>query len=99
MAVSTYDVSSDIFFLLCITCVYRHTYKSCIIIIISAERRPLLDIGIPQMSPQRPLPCFSYPAGARKAVCNTNTDFIRESNVRSPSQQPLRQLWLGTSMT
>ena len=36
-----------------------------IIIIISADWRSLLDIGLPQMSPHRPVPCFSHPAGSR----------------------------------
>ena len=34
-------------------------------IIISAERRPLLDIGLPQVSQQEPVPCFSHPAVSR----------------------------------
>ena len=36
-----------------------------IIIIISADWRPLLDIGLRQVSPQRLVPYFSHPAGSR----------------------------------
>ena len=34
-------------------------------IIISAERRPLLNIGLPKVSSQLPNQCFSGPAGSR----------------------------------
>jgi hypothetical protein len=36
-----------------------------IIIIISAERRPLLDIGLPQSSPRRSVLCCPHPATSR----------------------------------
>jgi hypothetical protein len=36
-----------------------------IIIIISAERRPLLDIGLPQSSPPRSVLCCPHPATSR----------------------------------
>jgi hypothetical protein len=36
-----------------------------LILIISAERRPLLDIGLPQSSPRRSVLCCPHPAASR----------------------------------
>ena len=44
---------------------YVYVIVIIIIIIISAQRRPLLGIGFPQVSPQLPVPCLSHPAGSR----------------------------------
>lgn len=65
------------------------------VIIISAERRPLLDIGLPQAPPQRPVLCVLHPPdpsnpnrvekGVSDSLTGDRTERKKRSVVPTPS--------------
>ena len=70
-----------------------HCQYSYIIIIISAERRPLLDIGLPQAPPLRPVLCFSHPTGSCGLHKVVGPPCGRPSNATSSgTRSPLQNL-------
>jgi hypothetical protein len=54
------------------------------IIIISAERRPLLDIGLPQSSPRRSVLCCLHPATSRELHQIVGPPCAGPTNAASP---------------
>jgi hypothetical protein len=79
---------------ICAILKYFSTILCMFIIIISAERRPLLDIGLPQSSPRRSVLCCPHPAASRDLHQFVGPPFDGPTNVASchsrtfPPQRP-----------
>jgi hypothetical protein len=75
--------------------------KSCLlIIIISAERRPMLDIGLPQSSPRRSVLCCPHPAASRDLHQTVGPPCGGPTNAASPgTRSPFEDLSAPTAVS
>ena len=63
-------------------------FRLCLIIIL-AERPPLLGVGLHQVLPQRPVLCFSHPASTRQSA-HLIGDLTLRFSVRGRHSRTLR---------
>jgi hypothetical protein len=71
-----------------------------IITIISAERRPLLDIGLPQSSPRRSVLCCPHPATSRDLHQSVGPPRGGPTNAASPgTRSPFENLSAPTAVS